>query len=85
MKNTWLPALLMSACSLSAAAQDSTGGNAYLKHLRARDSLRAAEVAKYLKAHPKTKKSYTDKRGYYVYIHHIDKCGKPVYWKTRKK
>ena len=56
---------------------------AFRQQLKQDETVRHLRLAMFLKGNPRVRRDYTDAKGAYHFIHHIDEKGQPVYYQTR--
>ena len=56
---------------------------AFRQYLRQHETARQQGVSQFLQRNNNIRREYTDARGGYHFLHHIDGLGKPVYYQTR--
>ncbi len=56
---------------------------AFRQALIQQETVRQRAVTQFLRQNPRLRQSFVDKKGAYLFLHHIDPTGRPVYYQTR--
>jgi len=85
MKHHLLLWLVACSCSVSYAQSDTPDrkATALRQRLISQETTRKQQVSQFLRKKPIFRREFTDAKGTFHFLHHIDEAGQPVYYVTR--